>query len=80
MTPAALAVYLHEFRVPFSVGVDQPSVDGPIPQTMRAYATEGTPSTLLIDGSGRLRKKHFGIESDEDLIADIERLITELSA
>jgi len=78
MTPAALAVYLHEFRVPFPVGVDMPGADGPIPQTMRAYSTQGTPTTLLIDGAGRLRKNHFGVESDQQLIADVDRLIAEL--
>ena len=78
MPPAALAVYLHEFRVPFPVGVDMPGTDGPIPQTMRAYNTQGTPTTLLIDGAGRLRRHHFGLESDQELIADIDRLIAEL--
>jgi peroxiredoxin len=74
MTPAALAVYLHEFRVPFPVGVDMPGDNGPIPQTMSAYNTQGTPTTLLIDGAGRLRKHHFGVESDRQLIADIDQL------
>jgi hypothetical protein len=78
MTPAALAVYLHEFRVPFPVGVDMPGTDGPIPQTMSAYNTQGTPTTLLIDGAGRLRKHHFGVESDQQLMADIDRLIAGL--
>lgn len=79
MTPTALAVYLYEFRVPFPVGVDMPGTDGPIPQTMRAYNTHGTPTTLLIDGAGRLRKHHFGLESDQQLIADIDHLIAELA-
>ena len=77
MTPAALAVYLHEFRVPFPVGVDMPGSGDPIPQTMRAYNTQGTPTTLLIDAAGRLRKHHFGVESDQRLIADINRLMAE---
>lgn len=77
MTPAALQVYLYEFRVPFPVGVDQPGTDGPIPQTMRAYNTQGTPSTLLIDADGRLRKHHFGLETDQVLMANIETLIGE---
>ena len=79
MTPAALAVYLHEFRVPFPVGVDRAGSDGPIPQTMLAYRTQGTPSTLLIDGAGRLRKHYFGVESDQQLIADIDRLVAALN-
>ena len=80
MTPAALAVYLYEFRVPFPVGVDKAGIGGPIPQTMRTYRMQGTPTTLLIDAQGRLRKNHFGVQSDQSLIADIETLIAERAA
>lgn len=80
MTPAALAVYLHEFRIQFPVAVDATGTDGPIPQTMSAYNTQGTPTTLLIDGAGRLRKMHFGVESDQQVVADIDHLILELTA
>ena len=79
MTPAALAVYLYEFRVRFPVGVDMAGIGDPIPQTMRDYHTQGTPTTLLIDGAGRLRKHHFGLESDQQLIAAIDYLIAELA-
>ena len=78
MTPAALAVYLHEFRIPFPVAMDVAGIDGPIPQTMSAYNTQGTPTTLLIDGAGRLRKMHFGIEPDQQVIAEIDDLVGEL--
>ena len=77
MTPAALQVYLHEFRVPFPVGVDQPGGDDPIPVTMRAFRMQGTPTTLLIDRAGRLRKQHFGVDSDQALIREIDALILE---
>ncbi len=77
MTPEALAVYLHEFRVPFPVGFDAPADTGPIPQTMSAYETQGTPTTLLIDAAGRLRKHHFGTEPDKQLINDIDLLVAE---
>ncbi|MBL0123881.1 MAG: TlpA family protein disulfide reductase [Betaproteobacteria bacterium] len=79
MTPAALEVYLHEFRVPFPVGVDAAGRNGPIPQTLRTFDMQGTPTTLLINAVGRLRKNHFGIESDQQLIADIDRLVSELA-
>ena len=78
MTPAALAVYLHVFRIPFPVAVDEAGIDGPIPQTMSAYNTQGTPTTLLIDGAGRLRKVHFGVESDQRVVEDMDALIDEL--
>ena len=47
---------------------------------MRAYNMRGTPTTLLIDSAGRLRKNHFGIESDKILIADIDRLVATLES
>lgn len=78
MSAEALAVYLHEFRIPFPVGVDAPGENGPIPQTMQHYETQGTPTTLLIDAEGRLRKHHFGLESDEALLRDIETLVLAL--
>ena len=68
MTPATLAIYLREYRVPFPVGVDVAGSGDPIPQTMRAYKMQGTPTTLLVDASGRLRKHHFGMEDDARLI------------
>jgi hypothetical protein len=78
MTPEALAVYLHEFRIPFPVAVDKPGIDSPIPQTMRAYDMQGTPTTLLIDRVGRLRKHQFGAESDKQLIGEIDLLLAEV--
>ena len=64
MTPVALAAFLHEYRVPFPVAVDEPDPDGPIPRTMAAYGMRGTPSTIIIDRDGRLRRHAFGIEDD----------------
>ena len=75
MTPQALAVYLYEFRIPFPVGVDQPSVDQPVPQTMSRYGLRGTPSTLLIDRQGVVRDHHFGVEAYEPLAQKIEALL-----
>ncbi len=78
MTPEALEVYLHEFRIPFPVGVDTPAENGPIPRTMQLYETQGTPTTLLIDGEGILRKHHFGVAMDEDLMREIDALTAAL--
>ena len=61
MTPDALAVYLHEFRIPFPVGVDLAKEGESIPRTMQTYRLQGTPSTLLIDRTGRKRiPRDFG--------------------
>ena len=77
MGPEALAVYLHENRIRYPVGVDT-HVDGdPIPRTMRTYALQGTPSLMLIDRAGRLRLKHFGSVDDLRLGARIGGLLAE---
>ena len=65
MTPVALRAFVHEYRIAFPVGVDSAGTDGPVPQTMQAYGLRGTPSLLLIDRQGRLRRHSFG--ADEDL-------------
>ena len=74
MTPNALAAFIHEYRLTFPIGVDRASPSGPIPQTMAAYALQGTPSLILIDHRGRLRKQTLGAEDDMRVGADIARL------
>lgn len=64
MTPLALEAFLHEYRIAFPVAVDRPSSDGPIPHTMAAYGLRGTPSTIIIDRSGRIARHSFGAEDD----------------
>lgn len=74
----SLRAFLHEYRVRFPVGIDAPSPDGdPRPRTMRAYAMQGTPTTLLIDAQGRLRRQVFGIYDDLLLGAEIGTLLIE---
>jgi len=81
MGPDALSAFLHEYRITFPVGVDEPASDGhPIPMTMQAYQMRGTPTTILIDGQGRLRHQVFGAESDLLLGAAIGWLLSELTA
>lgn len=76
MAPQALRAFLHEYKVAFPVGVDAPEGDG-IPQTMRAYGMQGTPTTILIDREGRLRRQAFGRLSDLQLGAEIMALVAE---
>lgn len=78
MGPESLRVFLHEFRVRFPVGVDAPGPDGdPMPRTMRAYAMQGTPTTILIDPRGRLRRQLFGAHDDLLIGAEIGSLLVE---
>jgi AhpC/TSA family len=76
MTPNALRVFLHEYKIAFPVGIDEPNgVD--FPATMRDYGFQGTPTTLLFDRIGRLRRHIFGHVSDLQLGAEIMALICE---
>jgi hypothetical protein len=75
MSPIALRAFMHEYRIPFPVGVDRPSGRDPIPETMRAYAMRGTPTWLLYDTRGRLRQHVFGDVDALRLGAEIMHLI-----
>lgn len=80
MTPVSLAAFLQENRIHFPVGVDaaadESGVD-PIPQTMRRYGWQGTPSLVLIDRAGRVRRSTFGAEEDLVVGAAIATLVAE---
>lgn len=75
----ALAAFLHEYRIDFPVGIDAPSTDH-VPQTMRAYQMQGTPTTILIDRAGNLRLQKFGHVDDLRLGAAIAALTAEPAA
>jgi len=77
MTPRALEVFIHEYRLPFPVAVDRPVPGSPVPATMQHYALRGTPSLLLFDREGRLRLNHFGSIDDMVLGGVIGRLLAE---
>ncbi|MEO8922618.1 MAG: redoxin domain-containing protein [Caldimonas sp.] len=78
MGPTSLRAFLHEYRIRFPVGIDAPGPDGdPIPRTMRAYAMRGTPTTLMIDAKGCVRRQVFGVYDDLLLGAEIGALLAE---
>ncbi|HJQ58387.1 MAG TPA: redoxin domain-containing protein [Vineibacter sp.] len=77
MRPVSLKAFIHENRLPFPVGVDAHEGDDPLPVTMRRYAMRGTPTLLLIDRAGRLRRQAFGHVPDLALGAEIMALIGE---
>ncbi len=72
-----LKAFLHENRLTFPIGIDEPSPDGPIPHTMHTYQLQGTPSLLLFDRAGRLRLSHFGVVDDLALGFSIATLLNE---
>lgn len=76
MTPDALAVFLHEYRIPFPVAVDQPSMSS-IPKTMEKYRMQGTPTLVVIDAGGQIRSQYFGMHNELLLGAQLGSLITQ---
>lgn len=81
MTAEALRAFVQEYRIGFPIGVDAPDDNGSrIPQTMHAYGMEGTPTTVLIDAAGRLRRQWLGVVDDLVLGAEIGRLLAEVSS
>ena len=75
MTPVSLQAFLHEYRIPFPVGVDAPSDAHPAPVTFSRYRMQGTPTTVLIDRDGMLRGQKFGQVDDMALAAAVTRLL-----
>ncbi len=80
MGKATLKAFLHENRITFPVGIDQPQMPGKaIPVTMERYQMRGTPTTLLFDKAGNLRKQVYGHVPDLLLGAEIMALVGEKS-
>jgi thiol-disulfide isomerase/thioredoxin len=78
MGPDALEVFVHEYRLRFPIGIDK--YDGQpqgVPQTMRAYQMQGTPTLILIDKNGYIRMHKFGHVSDLTVGFSIGALLSE---
>lgn len=71
MLPVSLEAYIHEYRLTFPIGVDQPGEGTPMPVTMERYAMRGTPSAILIGRDGTILHHGFGQEDDMALGARI---------
>lgn len=77
MTPKALAAFVHEFGWSFPIGVDAEGVEGRLPRTMDAYEMQGTPTLMIFDRKGRLRRHYFGKPDDLMLGAEIMAMVVE---
>ena len=80
MTAVSLKAFIHEYRLTFPIGIDQPAREGDVPVSMATYGFRGTPSTVLIDRAGFIRHQGFGQEDDLSLGARIGSLLAEMSA
>jgi hypothetical protein len=74
---AMLKAFMQEYRVKFPVALDLPSASSPIPHTMERYNMRGTPSLVLIDKLGLVRKHTFGPVDDLRIGAEIGALTQE---
>ena len=79
MTPISLAAFIHEYRLSFPIGVDQPSPTHGVPLTMQAYQWRGTPTLAVIDPWGRIRQSAFGRVDDLALGILLGQLLAERS-
>lgn len=77
MTPVSLAAFIKEYRITFPVAVDEASQDRAMPMTMAAYGMKGTPTLVLIDRAGRIRRHAFGAEDDLRIGAEIGLLLAD---
>lgn len=75
MTDVSLEAFIHEYRLKFPIAVDLPGDDGPIPHTMAAFGMRGTPTLILIDREGNIRRHAFGAEDDMRVGAEIAMLM-----
>ena len=76
-SPAVLKAFIQEYRLKFPIALDQPSPTSPIPHTMERYKMRGTPSLVLIDRHGLVRKHSFGAVDDLRIGAEIGALTQE---
>jgi hypothetical protein len=76
-TPAVLKAFIQQYRLKFPIALDEPNPAGPIPHTMERYKMSGTPSLVLIDRRGMVRKHAFGAVDDLRIGAEIGALTQE---
>ena len=77
MTPVSLKAFIHEYRLKFPIGVDEPGQSVPIPVTMQRYEMRGTPTLIIIDRKGIVRHHSFGQADDLALGVFLGSLLAE---
>lgn len=76
MTPKQLEAFLKQEHIEIPVAVDKPN-GTELPHTMEAYGMQGTPTLLLFDRQGRLRRHYLGAVDDIRIGAEIMALAIE---
>jgi len=80
MREPSLRAFLHEYQVRFPVGIDRYEGEDPLPVTMRRYGFQGTPTLMLIDARGVVRRQTFGHVPAMQLGAEIMALLRDADA
>ena len=76
MAPTLLEPFLKQEHIEIPVAVDKVNGSG-LPETMEAYGMQGTPTLLVFDRQGRLRRHYLGAVDDVRLGAEIMALCIE---
>lgn len=76
MAPSMLEPFIKTENITIPVLVDEADGSG-LPKTMAAYAMQGTPTLLVFDRQGRLRRHYLGAVDDVRLGAEIMALCLE---
>ena len=69
-------MFQKEYNWPFPIGIDKPDGVRP-PKTFATYQMQGTPSLLVFDRAGRLRRHYFGHPDDMMIAAEVMSLAIE---
>jgi thiol-disulfide isomerase/thioredoxin len=76
MSPSQLEPFLKTEHIEIPIAVDKQGASG-VPETMEAYGMQGTPTLLVYDRQGRLRRHYLGAVDDVRLGAEIMALCIE---
>lgn len=68
--------FVEQNAIAFPIAVDKVN-GGPLPETMEAYGMQGTPTLLLFDRQGRLRRHYLGQVDDIRIAAEIMAMAIE---
>lgn len=75
-TKTALEAFVEEHELPFPIALDKTNGKS-LPKTMEAYEIQGTPTVLVFDRQGRLRRHYLGQVDDLRLGAEVMALAIE---
>lgn len=77
MQKESLEAFLSEFRYNFPVAIDEHKDGSALPETMKKFGLNGTPSLIIIDKKGELREILFGAVDDLVLGLKVGKLLRE---